>query len=246
MGVATSAVVRGLSLQSRVTYYATVKAVDFTGKSSSIVSRGVSIDTTDPIVEGVVLTGLTQFQTSLQLAWNGILDEESGISAVEWGLGTRAGSSDIAGWTPVSLDLNTGIEIDTRKLNLYDGQTIFASLKVSSNVVNGIGFTILAFRFLQVRNGAGVVSVSSSPAYTLDSSPPDVGGVFDGPPTPSSPGGVDVDYWGDGRVLEAHWRGFSDPHTSITEYWWTIGSCPECTDIQPWLSVGIQQGGCGL
>ena len=129
--MATYAVARGLSLQSGTTYYATVRAVDFTGKSSYVVSRGVSIDTTDPIVEGVVLTGITQFQSGLELAWNGIVDEESGISGVEWGLGTRPGSSDIAGWTSLSLDLNTGVEIDTTQLDLYEGQIIFASLKVS-------------------------------------------------------------------------------------------------------------------
>lgn len=89
----------------------------------------------------------------------------------------------------------------------------------------------------QVRNGAGLVGVVSSLGYTLDSSPPDVGMIFDGPPTADG----DVDYWTDG-VLAAHWRGFSDPHTGILEYWWAVGTCAVCTDVQAFLSVGLNQG----
>ena len=131
MGVATYAVARGLSLQSGVTYYATVKAVDFTGRSSEVVSRGFSVDVTAPVVEGVTLSDLGDFESSLKLSWLGVTDEESGIAGMEWGLGTRLGSSDIAGWNRVDLDLNTGIQLDTTSLGLYDGQIVFASLKVS-------------------------------------------------------------------------------------------------------------------
>ena len=131
--MATYAIARGLSLQSRTTYFATVKAVDFTGKSSYIVSRGVSIDSTDPVVDGVMLTGITHFQSRLRLEWNQIIDDESGIGGVEWGLGTRPGSSDIAGWNQVSLDLNTGVQLNTTTLNLYEGEIVFASLKVCAH-----------------------------------------------------------------------------------------------------------------
>lgn len=88
---------------------------------------------------------------------------------------------------------------------------------------------------------AGLVGVVSSSAYTLDSSPPDVGVVYDGPP-PTSGGGRDMDYWTEGGVVEAHWRGFSDPHSGIAEYGWALGTCPHCTDIQPFISVGANQG----
>lgn len=88
----------------------------------------------------------------------------------------------------------------------------------------------------QVTNGAGLVSVVSSPGYVLDSSPPEVGVVFDGPPH------GDLSYWSDVGVVKAHWRGFNEPHSRIVEYWWAIGSCPTCTDIQPLISVGLEQG----
>lgn len=95
--------------------------------------------------------------------------------------------------------------------------------------------------FIQVKNGAGLVSVASSSSYTLDSSPPNIGAVFDGPPAPSP---SDVDYWTDEGLLAAHWRGFNDPHTGIAEYWWAIGTCRSCTDVQPFISVGRNQGTC--
>lgn len=130
VGVATYAVARGLSLQSGLTYYVTVRATDFTGSSGYTVSLGVRIDTTKPSVEWVGLMGITSFQTSLQLEWTGIADEESDVTGMEWSLGTRPGSSDVTGWREVDVELNTGLTINTTQLNLYQGEIIFASLKV--------------------------------------------------------------------------------------------------------------------
>lgn len=134
MGVSTFAAIRGLSLQSGTTYYATVQAIDFTGKSSYAVSRGITIDTTDPRVEWVGLRDTTQFQNGLRLEWDLILDAESDIVSMEWGLGSRPGSADVTGWEPASLEANTGLEIGTAELGLYQGQVIFATLKVTSIV----------------------------------------------------------------------------------------------------------------
>ena len=93
------------------------------------------------------------------------------------------------------------------------------------------------FPWLQVRNGAGLLTVRSSSGYTLDSTAPDVGVVLDG-----AAGMGDTDYWSDDAVLEAHWLGFSEPHTAIVEYWWAIGTCATCSDVQPFVSVGLHQG----
>lgn len=136
MGVATYAALRGLSLQSGSTYYATIQAVDFTGKSGYVVSRGVTIDATEPKLEWVELAGIAQFQTSLRLEWNPVRDDESDLVSLEWGLGTRLGSSDITGWREATLDQNTGVELNTTGLQLYEGQVVFASLKVQIIIVN--------------------------------------------------------------------------------------------------------------
>lgn len=131
VGVATYAAIRGLTLQSGITYYATIRAVDFTGQSSYVVSPGVSVDTTKPVLSGVELTGFTQFQNDLQVEWNLVTDDESDILSLEWGLGTRPGSSDVIGWSETGLDQNTGVQPDVVQLDLFDGQIIFASLKVN-------------------------------------------------------------------------------------------------------------------
>ena len=86
-------------------------------------------------------------------------------------------------------------------------------------------------------NRAGLVGVASSLPYLLDSSPPEVGVVYDGA-TPLS----DEDYLTEEGVVRAHWRGFADPHSEIVEYWWAIGTCQACSDIQPLVSVGVRQG----
>lgn len=135
VGVATFAAVRGLSLQSGNTYYATIKAVDFTGQTSYAVSCGVTIDTTEPIVGWVGLQGVTQFQNGLELEWDPIVDEESDIVSVEWGLGTRPDSGDVTGWRQASLDYTTGLGINSTAL--YQGQVIFATVKVRRNLLCG-------------------------------------------------------------------------------------------------------------
>ena len=90
-------------------------------------------------------------------------------------------------------------------------------------------------------NAAGLSSVSSSLGYILESSPPQGGTVYDGPQPEG--GNFDVDYTSDSTSLSAHWGGtFSDPHSGIAEYFWTIGSCPGCSDLQGWTSVGIATG----
>lgn len=123
------AVIRELSLQTGIAYYATVQAEDFTGKSSYAVSDAITIDTSEPAVEWVQLQRTSRFESGLQVEWSVVLDEESDIVSVEWGLGTRQGSSDVAGWEETSLERRE-VEIATRELALYQGQLIFATLKV--------------------------------------------------------------------------------------------------------------------
>lgn len=90
-------------------------------------------------------------------------------------------------------------------------------------------------------NAAGLSSVSSSLGYVLDSSPPQGGMVYNGPQSQEE--NYDLDYTSDSTSLSAHWgETFSDPHTGISEYYWRIGSCLGCDDVQSWASVGIATG----
>ena len=91
---------------------------------------------------------------------------------------------------------------------------------------------------LQVWNGAGLSTVYSSLGHTHDSTPPDPGTVYDGPPEWSR----DADYTASLSELSAHWTGFSDPHSHLVDYHWAIGRCGTCNDVQDFLSVGVATG----
>ena len=90
-------------------------------------------------------------------------------------------------------------------------------------------------------NSVGLSTVSSSLGYVLDSSPPQGGIVHDGPQHQDR--NFDLDYSSDSTSLSAHWGGtFTDPHTGISEYYWAAGSCPGCSELLGWSSVGIATG----
>ena len=78
--------------------------------------------------------------------------------------------------------------------------------------------------------------MKSSFGYMVDTSPPVMGQVFDGGY------GEDSDYFQERNSVSAHWVGFNDPHSNILEYEWAIGTCTGCTDVQGFISVGIQTG----
>lgn len=131
VGVANSALVGGLSLQSGSTYYASLLARDAVGLSSILVSRTITIDTSPPVVTGVRLEYVDQFQTRLRLEWDLIRDTESGIGDLEWGLGTRPFSSDVSGWNRFTWNEGTDLSLPVQGLPLYEGQLLFVSVKVS-------------------------------------------------------------------------------------------------------------------
>ncbi len=129
VGVATSVLVQGLPLQSGSAYYASLLAVDSAGHTSLLTTRGVTIDTSPPIVSGV---HVQMERASLSLEWDVLQDQQSGIQELEWGLGTRPGSSDVSGWNRFTWIGGTSLQVSTEGLSLNDGQFLFASIKVSS------------------------------------------------------------------------------------------------------------------
>lgn len=61
--------------------------------------------------------------------------------------------------------------------------------------------------------------------------------MYDGPTTPS--GIQDLDYTTNSTSISAHWSDFFDPHSGIVEYLWAVGTCPGCSDVQMFVSVGL-------
>jgi hypothetical protein len=65
--------------------------------------------------------------------------------------------------------------------------------------------------------------------------------VYDGPPGKDGTC-IDVDYKENHSTLNAHWKGFHDPHSTMVEYFVNIGSCKDCEDVLVKQSVGIKTG----
>ena len=85
------------------------------------------------------------------------------------------------------------------------------------------------------------MSLASSWAYSVDTSPPIAGHVYDG--ASSNPTArKDIDFQTDMSALKAFWEGFHDPHTSIKEFYVSVGTCPECEDVIARQAVGIVYG----
>ena len=95
---------------------------------------------------------------------------------------------------------------------------------------------------MQVWNGAGLSGIYSSLGHTHDSTPPYPGIVYDTLPYMSHDLSGDEDYTPSLSAISASWAGWSDPHTLIVEYYWAIGTCASCNDVQDFLSVGVATG----
>ena len=102
------------------------------------------------------------------------------------------------------------------------------------NIANNISFD-----GLQAYNGAGLMTMATSWAVVVETSPPEAGNVYDGPTI----GTVnDIDYQDDVTAIHAHWDGFYDPHSAIVSYTWSVGVCAGCSDSLAPQNVGLLQG----
>ncbi len=130
MGVATYAVARDLSLDTGLTYHATIRGIDFVGHVTDAYSQPVTVDTTPPYITNVWIEGVSNYtMNGLTLNWDLPRDGESGVSGVEWAIGSRSGSSDGMEWRRVDVSVTQEL-VEGAKFN--DGQTIFLSIKVSA------------------------------------------------------------------------------------------------------------------
>lgn len=97
-------------------------------------------------------------------------------------------------------------------------------------------------RFIfQSYNKAGLYTMATSLAFVVDASPPVPGVVCDGPRHPMMLC-KDVDYIENSSVLNVHWTGFHEPHSTIMEYYMSVGSCRNCDDVLTKQPVGIRNG----
>ncbi|XP_078597675.1 uncharacterized protein LOC144873854 [Branchiostoma floridae x Branchiostoma japonicum] len=220
VGVTDHVLLHGVRLQHGWSYYATVTAVDFVGLSTTKWSQRVTVDTTPPRKSDTHINVGGSFHyssSSVTASWEGVFyDTESGVSFFEWAVGSRAGHADIYPFTRVE---ETEAETDENSpLQLHEGHEYYVSIKAY--------------------NGAGLMTMATSWAVVVETSPPEAGNVYDGPTS----GTVnDIDYQDDVTTVHAHWDGFYDPHSAIVSYTWSVGGCAGCSDILAPQNVGLLQ-----
>eukprot|EP00058_Branchiostoma_floridae_P022359 XP_002607849.1 hypothetical protein BRAFLDRAFT_117284 [Branchiostoma floridae] len=205
---------------SGIEHYEYAIAVDFVGLSTTKGSQRVTVDTTPPQKSDTHINVGGSFHlssSSVSASWEGVFyDTESGVSFFEWAVGSRAGHADIYPFTRVE---ETEAETDENSpLQLHEGHEYYVSIKAY--------------------NGAGLMTMATSWAVVVETSPPEAGNVYDGPTF----GTVnDIDYQDYVSTIHAHWDGFYDPHSAIVSYTWSVGVCAGCSDILAPQNVGLLQ-----
>ncbi|XP_053400998.1 uncharacterized protein LOC128557563 isoform X2 [Mercenaria mercenaria] len=219
VGLTNHKTFHNLKLQNGHTYFATVTAYDFTGQFSSSKSEGIKIDTTPPQLTEASITIPSRHISNtdfVEACWTGVFsDLESGISHFSWAIGTQAGYADIFMFDNIEEECAQTPE--NKPLTLKEGHAYFVTV--------------------EAYNAAGLYTATSSWAITVEATPPVPGKVYDGP-LGSDGSCVDVDYLDNRTTLQAHWKGFHDPHSAIVEYFVNIGSCKNCGDVMVKQPVG--------
>ncbi|CAC5390405.1 unnamed protein product [Mytilus coruscus] len=221
IGIANHYTLHNLRLQNGNEYFASVKAYDFTGKSTTVTSAPVIIDNTPPertLSKIQISERQIKNFTELNACWKDVfLDNESGIDYYMWGVGSRKGHDDVIPFIKTEQDC----EVSTKHndFDIQEGHSYFITVKAI--------------------NRAHLINSASSSSYKVDQSAPIDGYVYDGCRHNATDLMNDLDYQVDARTLSSCWEGFSDPHSAIQMYYIRIGTCPRCQDVLYQVPVGI-------
>ncbi|KAL3841826.1 hypothetical protein ACJMK2_019925 [Sinanodonta woodiana] len=223
VGITNHATFHDLLLTNGRTYYATVRATDFVNRTMTVTSKGVKIDVTGPEKTSVPISVGGKFITSTSevgACWNGVFfDVESEIDYYMWAVGSKPGVDDAMTYT---LTRDTCADSDTNKpVSLKEGYPYFISVRAY--------------------NKLGLSSLATSWAYIVEASPPIAGHVYDGNSSLADQLGIkDLDFQTDLKNLTVRWEGFYDPHSAVTSYYISVGTCPQCEDILTEQNIGIK------
>ena len=95
---------------------------------------------------------------------------------------------------------------------------------------------------MQAYNGAELYAQAVSWALVVDTSAPVAGHVYDGRRKDAKPGRRDADFQTDVSYIACFWEGFHDPHSTIKEYYISLGTCNVCEDLIEHQAIGITEG----
>lgn len=103
---------------------------DVSGNLSSIVTKSINVDWTNPSPVSVINDGTgndidtTNNGTQLSINWNNANDTHSGIFRYYYAIGTSAGNSDVVNWTPITTN-----SITINGLLLINGQKYYTTIQ---------------------------------------------------------------------------------------------------------------------
>ncbi|XP_052788806.1 uncharacterized protein LOC128223569 [Mya arenaria] len=199
-------------------FFVTVKAVDFAGHETKVSSDEVLVDTTPPFVGDIHIQSnlySPRYFSShiLSVRLSNFMDHESGIDFFEVCIGTYVNLCDTVESKQESVDV---IEIAMENA-LRDGSTYFINVK--------------AF------NRAGLPSRTVSRSLSFDSSPPELGFVFDG----TRKDATDIDFQNTSTEIHIHWKGFNDPHSGMAYYEVGLGTRPFVDNVESIINVGLRE-----
>ncbi|XP_028399029.1 uncharacterized protein LOC114522522 [Dendronephthya gigantea] len=201
--------ISGFSYQLGQTYYVHLKASNRAGRSASFVSDGVIVDRTPPSAGRVSADFVvpsnydgnpnTTDGASFTVKWSGFVDQESGVRAYSWAIGSSDRKTKLLGNV-----FYTGITF-TGTLNGYiiTDQTVYTNTSY--------------YVCIRVTNSAGLSTTSCSNKVLVKLGKLTAGVVYDGP-LPQ-----DIDFQLDDKAVWLHWTGFKDPVFSLGHYAWCYG-----------------------
>ena len=201
-------------------YVSGIEVVNAVGLATVNWTNGVVIDSTPPKVINLALQ-LIPKADYIKAAWL-VIDNESGVKSLFWGLGTTAETNDIKNFTEVS-PLITNISVSS--VSFQQGSTCFLNI-------------------FAVNNG-GLSSKSSSDAIVVDRSAPNPGIVVASYVFPRNYDQSKTKV--PNSTFLVRWTGFNDPESGIKETKWAVGTdCQNLkqdsskfyTEISPYESVG--------
>lgn len=139
VGLATNANHSGLALGSGTRYYVSVRATNGAGLQSGATSDGVVVDLTGPAV-GTIRDGaaagvdIDTQASKKQIAanWAQVTDAESGISKLEWAIGTAPGLENVRAYKSIA---KTAISATQGSLTLISGTIYYVTVRAT----NGVG-----------------------------------------------------------------------------------------------------------
>lgn len=215
-GAATVGTATGLQLQDGQSYFVLVEAYNYVGDTVTTMSTGVTIDHSEPPSGAVVVDGTEETHDavyvtstdSLTLHWPSLVDPDT-PTTFQVAIGSVPYGEQQLGYTNVG----NATSFTARDVSLALGTVYYATI-ISTNA-------------------AGGTHVSVSKRVAVDTVPPTVGIVYDGPTPELSSSVTD-----NPEQLFCSWRGFKDYVGGIKEFRVGFGTTPGATDFMPFTRVG--------